>query len=150
MDLTPQTRLTQEIKAAMMARDAERLSTLRLLKSAVGYAAIEKKTGNLSEADFVSVVQKEVKKRRDSIEQFEKGNRPELAEKEKKEITVLETFLPKPLSPEELEQLVKATIQELGATSKKEMGSVIKAVQTKAAGRADGKTISGIVGKLLP
>ena len=133
-----------------MAKDAERLSTLRLLKSAVGYAAIEKKTENLSEADFVSVVQREVKKRRDSIEQFEKGNRPELAEKEKKEIVVLETFLPKPLSPEELENLIKATIQDVGATSKKDMGQVIKAVQAKAAGRADGKTISGIVGKLLP
>jgi uncharacterized protein YqeY len=134
----------------MLARDADRLSTLRLLKSAVGYAEIERKTEKLSEADFVSVVQKEVKKRRDSIEQFEKGNRPELAEKEKKEIVVLETFLPKPLSPEELEQVVKATIQETGATSKKDMGPVIKAVQAKAAGRADGKTISGIVGKLLP
>jgi uncharacterized protein YqeY len=150
MDSTPQARLSQEIKAAMLARDADRLSTLRLLKSAVGYAEIERKTEKLSEADFVSVVQKEVKKRRDSIEQFEKGNRPELAEKEKKEIVVLETFLPKPLSPEELEQVVKATIQETGATSKKDMGPVIKAVQAKAAGRADGKTISGIVGKLLP
>ena len=69
---------------------------------------------------------------------------------EKKEIAVLEAFLPKPLSPEELEQLVKATIQELGATSKKEMGAVIKAVQARAAGRADGKTISALVGKLLP
>jgi len=142
--------LSQEIKAAMLAKDADRLSTLRLLKSAVGYAQIERKTENLSEADFVSVVQKEVKKRRDSIEQFEKGNRPELAEKEKKEIVVLETFLPKPLSPEELEQLVKATILELNAASKKDMGPVIKAVQVKAAGRADGKTISSLVGKLLP
>jgi len=150
MESTPEARLAQEIKAAMLAKDAERLSTLRLLKSAVGYAQIERKTENLSEADFVSVVQKEVKKRRDSIEQFEKGNRPELAEKEKKEITVLEGFLPKPLSAAELEQLVKATIQEVGATSKKEMGPVIKAVQAKAAGRAEGKTISGIVGRLLP
>ena len=71
-------------------------------------------------------------------------------EKEKREILVLETFLPKALSPEELEQLVKATIQELSATSKKQMGPVIKAVQTKAAGRADGKSISALVGKLLP
>jgi uncharacterized protein YqeY len=148
--MSSQERLSQEIKAAMLAKDADRLSTLRLLKSAVGYAQIERKTDNLSEGDFVSVVQKEVKKRRDSIEQFEKGARPELAEKEKKEISVLETFLPKPLSPEELEQLVKATIQELGAASKKEMGPVIKAVQAKAAGRADGKTISSLVGKLLP
>jgi len=150
MEMTPEARLAQEIKAAMLAKDVDRLSTLRLLKSAVGYAQIERKTENLSEADFVSVVQKEVKKRRDSIEQFEKGNRPELAEKEKKEITVLEGFLPKPLSSEELEQLVKATIQEVGATSKKDMGPVIKAVQAKTAGRAEGKTISGMVGRLLP
>jgi uncharacterized protein YqeY len=142
--------LSQEIKAAMLAKDADRLSTLRLLKSAVGYAQIERKTESLSEADFVAVVQKEVKKRRDSIEQFEKGNRPELAEKEKKEIVVLETFLPKPLSPDELEQLIKATILELGAATKKDMGPVIKAVQAKAAGRADGKSISSLVGKLLP
>src|SRR5256885_6483790 len=143
-------RLSAEMKAAMLAKDADRLSTLRLLKAAVGYAQIERKTDNLSEADCVAVVKKEVKKRRDAIEQYEKGNRPELAEKEKKEIPVLETFLPKPLSPEELEQLVKATIQELGATSKKEMGPVIKAVQAKAAGSAEGKTISAVVGKLLP
>jgi uncharacterized protein len=148
--MTSPERLAQEIKAAILAKDAERLSALRMLKSAVGYVQLEKKTDNLSEPDFIGVVQKEVKKRRDSIEQFEKGGRPELADKEKKEITVLETFLPKPLSPEELEQLVKATIQELGATSKKEMGPVIKAVQAKAAGRAEGKTISTVVGKLLP
>jgi uncharacterized protein len=145
-----QERLPREIKAAMLARDADRLSALRLLKSAAGYAQIERKTENLSDADFVSVVQKEVKKRRDAIELFDKGGRPELAEKERKEIAVLETYLPQPFSPEELEQLVKATIQELGATGKKEMGPVIKAVQARAAGRADGKTISAVVGRLLP
>ncbi|MGZ4974948.1 MAG: GatB/YqeY domain-containing protein [Limisphaerales bacterium] len=148
--MTLQERLSQEIKSAMLAKDADRLSTLRMLKSAMGYAAIEKKTDSLGEGDAVSIVQKEVKKRRDSIEQFEKGGRPELAEKEKKEIVILEGFLPKALSPEELEQLVKATISEVGATSKKDMGAVIKAVQAKAAGRADGKSISGLVGKLLP
>jgi len=143
-------RLSQELKGAMLAKDADRLSTLRLLKSALGYAQIERKTDQLSDADFIQVVQKEVKKRRDSIEQFEKGGRPELAEREKNEISVLETFLPKPLSTEELEQLVRATIQEIGATGKKDMGPVIKAVQAKAAGRAEGKTISALVGKLLP
>jgi len=111
--MTSQERLVQEIKTAMLAKDADRLSALRMLKSAIGYAQIEKKTEKLSEPDFITVVQKEVKKRRDSIEQFEKGGRPELADKEKKEITVLETFLPKPLSAEELEELVKATIQGL-------------------------------------
>jgi hypothetical protein len=145
-----QERVSQEIKAAMLAKDADRLSVMRMLKSALGYAQIERKTETLSDGDVVALVQKEVKKRRDSIEQFEKGGRAELAAKEKQEITVLESFLPKAFSAEELEQLVRATIQELGATSKKDMGPVIKAVQAKAAGRADGKTVSGLVGKLLP
>jgi uncharacterized protein YqeY len=148
--MTAAERLSAEIKAAMLAKDADRLGALRMLKSAVGYAAIEKKMEPLPDAEFVAVVQKEVKKRRDAIEQFEKGGRPELADKEKKEISVLETFLPKALSAEELEQMVKATMQELGATGKKDMGPVIKAVQAKAAGRADGKTISGTVARLLP
>ncbi len=145
-----QERLSQELKAAMLAKDADRLSTLRLLKSALGYAQIERKTEQLSDADVLGLVQKEIKKRGDAIEQYEKGGRPELAAKEKKEIPVLETFLPQPLSSAELEQLVKAAIQELGAATKKEMGPVIKAVQARAAGRADGKSISAVVGKLLP
>jgi uncharacterized protein YqeY len=148
--MSSQERLAGEIKTAMLAKDAERLGALRLLKSAVGYAQIERKTDSLPEADFIAVVQKEVKKRRDSIEQFEKGGRPELAEKEKREISVLETFLPKPLTSEELEQMVSASIKELGATGKKDMGPVIKAVQARAAGRADGKAISSVVGRLLP
>ena len=148
--MTLQEKVAQEIKAAMLARDADRLGTLRLLKSAMGYAQIERKSDRLSDVEVVAMVQKEIKKRHDSIEQFEKGNRPELAAKEKQEIAVLETFLPQPFSAEELELLVRAMIQEAGATSKKEMGPVIKAIQAKAAGRADGKTISALVGKLLP
>ena len=148
--MSSQERLTSEIKSAMLAKDADRLTALRMLKSAVGYVQIERKTDALTEADFIAVVQKEIKKRRDSIEQFEKGGRPELAAKEKKEIEALETFLPKAFSPEELDQLINQSIRELGATAKKDMGPVIKAVQAKAAGRADGKTISAAVAKLLP
>jgi uncharacterized protein YqeY len=148
--MTLQERLGQDIKAAMLAKDADRLNALRMLKSAIGYLLIEKKTETISDPDLISVVQKEIKKRRDSIEQFEKGGRAELAAKEKQEITVLETFLPQPLSPDELESLVRDTITETGASSKKDMGAVIKAVQAKAAGRADGKSISQLVGKLLP
>ena len=142
--------LQAEIKTAMLAKNAERLGTLRLLKSAIGYAQIEKKNESLSDAEIVAIVQKEVKKRRDSVEQYTTGGRPELAAVETSEIAILETFLPKQLALEELEQLVRATIQELGATSKKDMGPVMKAVQAKVAGRAEGKTISGLVGKLLP
>ena len=143
-------RLAQEIRSAMLARDADRLSTLRLLKSAIGYVQIERKTDELSDSDVIAVIQKEIKKRRDSVEQYDRGGRPELAAREKQEITVLESFLPQPLSPEELEQLIRSAIQEVGATSRKEMGTVIKTVQTKAAGRADGKSISTMVGRLLP
>ncbi len=145
-----QEKLGQEIKSAMLARDADRLSALRMLKSAIGYIQIEKKVETLPDAEFIAAVQKEVKKRRDSVEQYEKGGRPELAAKEKEEITVLESFLPQPFSPEELEALVKQAIIESGAASKKEMGQVIKAVQARALGRAEGKTISQLVGKLLP
>ena len=143
-------RLSQELKAAMLARDAERLSTLRLLKSAVGYAQIERKTETLSDAEVAAIIQKELKKRRDAAEQFDQGGRPELANKEKQEITVLESFLPKALTLEELEQLVRAAILETGATNKRQMGQVIKAVQARAAGRAEGRIISDLVGRLLP
>jgi uncharacterized protein YqeY len=144
-----QERIQQEIKSAMLAKDAARLSTLRLLKSALGYAQIEQKTDTLSDADVIVLVQKEIKKRREAVEQYTAGGRSELAEKEAREIVELEAFLPTPLSPQELEQLVRATITEVGASSKKEMGQVIKAVQAKAAGRADGKAISSVVGRLL-
>ena len=148
--MTLQERIQQELKAAMLAKEADRLATLRLLKSALGYLQIERKTDNLSDPEVISVVQKEIKKRRDAIEQYTNGGRPELAEKEAREIAVLEDLLPQPMSAQDLEQLVRSTIQELGAVSKRDMGPVIKAVQAKAAGRADGKTISGVVGKLLP
>ena len=148
--MTTNERLSGEIKAAMIAKDTVRLGTLRLLKSAVGYLQIEKKTENLDEADFLVAVQREAKKRKDSIIQYEQGGRPELAAAEKAELAVLETFLPKALSPAELEALVRAAIQETGATSKAQLGLVMKAAQAKAAGRADGRSISALVNSLLP
>ena len=143
-------RLSRELQAALLARHADRLSTLRLLKSAVGYAQIESKTETLADAEVLGLIRKEIKKRRDAIEHYEKGGRPELASREKQEILVLESFLPQPLTPEELEQVVRAAIHETGATGKKQMGQVIKAAQAKAAGRAEGKAISDLVARLLP
>ncbi len=119
-------KINAEIKASMLARDADRTGALRLLKSAVGYLQIEKKVDVLPDADVLAVVQKEAKKRRDSIEEFDRGGRAELAAKERAELKVLEEFLPKQLSPEETEELVKAAITEVGATSKKDMGAVMK------------------------
>ncbi len=143
-------KINAELKASMLAKDADRTGALRMLKSAIGYAQIEKKVEPLPDADALAVVQKEAKKRRDSITEFERGGRAELAAKEAAELKVLEEFLPKQLSPEELETLVKAAIAEAGATSKKDMGAVMKLAQAKAAGRADGKALSGLVNRLLP
>ena len=134
----------------MMARQAVRTGTLRMLKAALGYAQIEKKTETLSDADVMAVIQREAKKRRDSIEEFEKAGRAEMAANEKAELEVLAEFLPKALSAEELESLVRAVIAEVGAASKKDMGLVMKAAQTKIDGRADGKTVSALVSRLLP
>ncbi len=148
--MTTNEKLSAEIKAAMFAKDTVRLGTLRLLKSAIGYLLIEKKVETLSDAEFLAVVQREAKKRKDSISQYEQGGRPDLANSEKAELAVLETFLPKALSAGELEDLVRAAIQETGATSKAQMGLVMKTAQAKAAGRADGKAISTLVNSLLP
>jgi len=145
-----QQRVTDELKSSMMARQAVRTGTLRMLKAALGYAQIEKKTETLSDADVMAVIQREAKKRRDSIEEFEKAGRAEMAANEKAELEVLSEFLPKALSAEELESLVRAVIAEVGASSKKDMGLVMKAAQTKIDGRADGKTVSALVSRLLP
>jgi hypothetical protein len=111
---------------------------------------IEKKVETLGDADVLAVVQREAKKRKDAIDEYEKAGRPELAAKELAELKTISEFLPKQLSPEEVEALVRDAIAEVGATSKKDMGIVMKAAQAKAAGRADGKAISALVGRLLP
>ena len=145
-------KIDADLKAAMIARDAEKLSVLRMLKSAVKYAAIEKGGADSvpSDLDVIAAIRKEVKKHEDSVTQFTEAGRPELAEKEKKELDFLKTMLPAQMTPEKMEELVKEAIAEIGATSKAQMGSVMKAAQAKAAGQADGKTLSQIVQKLLP
>src|SRR5256714_4157891 len=138
-----------DLKDAMRAKDAEKLAVLRGLKSALKYAAIEKSDAALDDAAAVQVIRKQVKQRQDSIESFEKGGRPELAAKEKAELEILNGYLPKGLSAEELSALVRETIGEVGATSRAQMGAVMKALQAKVAGRADGKALSAEVQKQL-
>ena len=142
-------RIDADLKDAMRAKDAEKLAVLRGLKSALKYAAIEKSDAALDDAAAVQVIRKQVKQRQDSIESFEKGGRPELAAKEKAELEILNGYLPKGLSAEELSALVRETIAEVGATSKAQMGVVMKALQAKAAGRADGKALSSEVQRQL-
>jgi uncharacterized protein YqeY len=142
-------RIDADLKDAMRAKEAGKLAVLRGLKSALKYAAIEKADASLDDAFAVQVIRKQVKQRQDSIESFEKGGRPELAAKEQGELEILNGYLPKGLSGEELSVLVRETIGEVGATSKAQMGAVMKALQTKVAGRADGKTLSVEVQKQL-
>jgi uncharacterized protein YqeY len=146
-----QKRIDQDLTEAMRAKDAARLGVLRMLKAALKNAAIEKvgADGELEDSDAVAVIRKQVKQRHDSIESFEKGGRSELAEKEKAEIAVLNNYLPQPMSAEELQRLVAETIAEAGATSRAQMGAVMKALQPKVSGRADGKTLSTEVQRQL-
>ncbi len=149
--MTISEQVDHDIKDAMKARQADRLVVLRLLKAAIKNAAIEKggQAGVLDDAEATAVIRKQVKQRQDSIEGFEKGNRPELAAKERAEIEVLNTYLPQALAPEELARLVDEAIAEVGATGKAQMGAVMKALTPKVAGRADGRTLSQEVQKRL-
>jgi uncharacterized protein YqeY len=140
-----------ELKKAMLAREAEKLSVLRMLKSSVKYAAIEKGGADSvpSDADVLAVVRKEVKKREDSITSFAAAGRTDLADKEKAELEFLRAYLPAQMAEDKVEALVKETIAETGATTKAQMGMVMKAAQAKAAGQVDGKTLSTVVQRLL-
>jgi uncharacterized protein YqeY len=144
--------LDNDIKDAMRARAADRLLVLRGLKSAMKATAMEKGIADeaVDDAMAMAIIRKELKKRQDSIESFEKGGRADLVAKERSEAEVLSAYLPKALSQEEIEALVRAVIAELGATSKAQMGAVMKAAGERAAGRADGRALSAVVGKLLP
>src|SRR5947209_12859832 len=132
-----------DLKEAMRARDTTKLGVLRMLKSALKYAAIAKSgaEAELSDAEAAQVIRKQVKQRQDSIESFEKGGRAELANKEKEELSILNAYLPQAMTADELAKVVRETIAEIGATSKAQMGAVMKALQAKVAGRIDGKAL---------
>src|SRR5215510_13429203 len=149
--MTLQERVDSDLKEAMRARDTTKLGVLRMLKSALKYAVIAKSgtEAELSDAEASQVIRKQVKQRQDSIESFEKGGRVELASKEKEELSILNAYLPQAMTGDELARAVRETIAEVGATSKAQMGAVMKALQAKVAGRADGKTLSAQVQKQL-
>ncbi len=146
-----QSRIDNDLKEAMKAKQADRLAVIRMLKSALKLAAIEQggAEARLEDAAALAIVRKELKKRQDSIEQFTRGGRPDLAEKERAEATILETYLPQGLSADELVALVRAAIAEAGATSKAQMGAVMKIAVARAAGRADGRVLSAAVNAAL-
>jgi len=139
-----------ELKAAMLAKDEAALRSLRAIKAAILLAKTsEGAGGELKEEDEIKMLQKMVKQRKDSLEIFQQQNRPELAKKEEEEIAVIENFLPKQLSADEIKAVLTKIIAETGATSPAEMGKVMGAATRELAGKADGKTISGLVKELL-
>ncbi|HET6439801.1 MAG TPA: GatB/YqeY domain-containing protein [Anaeromyxobacter sp.] len=137
-------RLDADLKTAMKERDGAKLSTVRLLKSAIKYREIELAKA-LEDTEVLVVVSSEIKRRRDSIEQYRAGNRPDLAEKEEAEVRVLQGYLPAQLAPDELRAKVDEVVRRVGATGPKDMGAVMKALLPEVQGRAEGKTVSELV-----
>ncbi len=147
MALTEQ--VQKDMVDAMRKREELRLSTLRMMKAALQNKQIEKR-GELEEKEELQVFSTMIKQRRDSIEQFEKGNRPELARKEAEEIVIIEAYMPKAVGEEDIADAVRSTIAEMGTPTMKDMGTVMKNVMAKFAGaRVDGKLVSETVKKEL-
>ncbi len=137
--------IISDLTASMKAQDAPRTSTLRMVKAAVMNREIEK-GGEMDDEEMMKLLRTLVKQRRDSVEQFEKGGRQDLADKEKTEIEVIEVYLPQAASREEIEAAVAAAIAETGASAMKDMGKVMKSAQAALSGKnADGRTLSEIV-----
>ncbi|MBN1665930.1 MAG: GatB/YqeY domain-containing protein [Anaerolineales bacterium] len=141
-------KLNQALKDAMRSGDATRKTTLRLALAAIKNAEIEQRAP-LEEPALLGILQKEVKSRHETIEGAQQAHRPELVAAAETEIAILEEFLPQPLSETELENIIRAAITETGASSRREMGAVMKAVMPQVQGRADGKMVSEIVNRLL-
>src|SRR5712692_192081 len=147
--MTLSEQIIADLTAAMKAKDAARTSTLRMLKAAIVNRQIEK-GGELDEEELMKLLRSQVKQRRDSVEQYQKGGRQDLVDKETAEIAVIEGYLPQAASQDEIDQAVAVAIVETGATSMKDMGAVMKAVMPRLAGRnADGRAVSESVKKKL-
>jgi uncharacterized protein len=145
-------KFTEDLKAAMRAGEKDRVGTIRLITSAIKSADIDARPagkGDISDADIVNVLAKMIKQRRDSIEQFTKGNRPELAAKEQAEIVVIESYLPKQMDEAAMKAAVVKAIADVGATTGKDMGKVIGALKAAYAGQMDFGKVSGVVKELL-
>ncbi|MFD2637480.1 GatB/YqeY domain-containing protein [Piscibacillus salipiscarius] len=137
-------RLNQDMKQALKNKEKDRLAVIRMVKSSLQNEAI-KKGGELSEGDEMQVLTREVKQRKDSLQEFKNANRDDLAEKTEQELEIIQAYLPEQLTDEELEQIIINTINEVGATSKQDMGKVMSAVMPKVKGQADGSKVNKLV-----
>ena len=142
-------KIFNDYKEAMKNRDTLKSSVLSFLRAAMMNAAIEKKKKNLDDNDCIAVIKKQVKQRQESIEQFQKGNRQDLADKEIKELGILKSYLPEELNEDEIKKIIEEAILSTGAAGIKDMGKVMKEVTAKIAGRADGKLVSDLVRERL-
>lgn len=141
-------RILEAMKEAMKSNDKARLSTIRMIRSSLKNREIELRK-KLEDEEIIRVIQGMIRKSEEAIEQFHAGGRTDLVEKEKKEIEILKSFLPQPLGQEELIRIIDETIQELKATSLKDLGKVMKSIMPKIGGRADGKLVNQLVKERL-
>ena len=141
-------RLNEDLKLAMKSQDKFKLSVLRMVRAAIKNQEIERKRA-LDDSEVIDVLSREIKQRMDSLQDFEKAGRTDLAEQATAEIEIISAYLPKPLTDEEVTALVQQTIQETGASSKADMGKVMAALMPKVKGRADGKLVNRIVSQHL-
>ncbi|WP_044894754.1 GatB/YqeY domain-containing protein [Bacillus alveayuensis] len=138
-------RLNNDMKQAMKNKEKEKLSVIRMVKAALQNEAIKLGKSQLSEDEELTVLSRELKQRKDSLQEFENAGRSDLVEKVKTEIQILELYMPKQLTEEELVQLIKETIAEVGASSKADMGKVMGAIMPKVKGKADGSLVNKLV-----
>lgn len=142
-------KIFNDYKEAMKNRDTLKSSVLSFLRASLINVAIEKKKKNLDDNDCIAVIKKQIKQRQDSIEQFQKGNRQDLADKETKELEILKVYLPPELTVEEIKKIIEEAVALTAAQDIKDMGKVMKEITAKIAGRADGKLVSDLVREKL-
>lgn len=141
--------LLTDLKVAMKAKDKVRKSTITLIRAAILQEEKDKQIDDLEDSDIEAIISKQYKQRKDSLKEFEKAGRDDLIEQTKAEMAIIEDYLPKQLSPDEIGTIVEDTIQEIGAESMKDMGKVMKAIMPKVKGKADGKVVNQIVREKL-
>lgn len=143
-------KVVEDLKQAMLAKDEVRVSTLRMLKAAImKFEVAGKEKVEASDDDVFGLIKKEAKARKDSIQQYRDGGRPELAEKEEAELAILEEYLPEQMSEDQVREIVSGVIEEMGASSMADMGKVMGAVMGKVGGEADGGVVSKVVKEML-
>jgi uncharacterized protein YqeY len=142
-------RIHEDYKQAMKSKDALRVSTLSFLRAQIKYALIDAKQDQLDDPAVIAVIKKQVKQRQDSIAQYEGADRQDLADKEKAELAILRAYLPREMTEEQLQSIIREAAAETGAGGVNDMGKVMKAVQVKVEGRADNKLVSVLVRKTL-